>query len=251
MYKFGRITAKVVLLITILATVGFCDTVTFSVSTNSGDWNIANFSGTLINVPGYIPPGTTDVSITSTGMDTSASGVALGNPVGTSVYNMSAFDGYWVADLTFTLPVYAIDTVFNFSDLYGDDRVVLELNGSPVGNATVFGNNGAGVMDMTNPPYMGYTGASDSYTFTNVTSGTVSGGFRLGLNTLTLIVNNTGTGRLNSPTWYLSTVQAGDVTMANLFGTISYDPVPEPGTIAMVVLGAAPTAWRLRKKLAR
>ena len=65
--------------------------------------------------------------------------------------SLKKFNGFWVANESFTLPSNASNVSLKFSGLFADDRVVLELNGHIIGNATFNGNSGSGVMSFPGP----------------------------------------------------------------------------------------------------
>jgi len=129
--------------------------------------------------------------------------------------SLAAFNGFWFADLTFVLPVNAEGATLAFDHLYGNDRAVLQLNGTTIGDANYYGTTGPGVMR--------YPGGSNdvAYTFTGRTSGTVSSGFLPGTNTLRLVVNNTGQVPLSAATFRF--VASWDGTDAYLNGTVTYE----------------------------
>jgi len=155
-----------------------------------------------------------------------------------------AFDGFWFADFTFVLPNDAINVVLNFSGLTGDDRIVLQLNGTDIGNEAVDGP-GLGLMS--------FGGLDNLYSFSSgADAGTVTTGFNIGGgNLLRMVVNNTGTGRTGSTQTFIT---GADGSAAGLLGTsqVTYDTaapgVPEPGSISLMLLGIAPLAWRLRRR---
>jgi len=128
-----------------------------------------------------------------------------------------------------------------FVSLRGDDRVVLQLNGTDIGNEAVDGV-GLGLMNL---------GAGDSlYSFSpGANVGIVTTGFNLGgLNLVRLVVNNSGTGRTGSTQTFIS---GADATAVGMSGSVSYDQLsstPEPGSISLIVFGIAPLAWRLRRR---
>jgi hypothetical protein len=143
--------------------------------------------------------------------------------------NLANFNGFWYADLTFPLPGDATDVSLSFSGLTGDDRAVLQLNGTNIGDYTNGGNPGTGVMSF--PP-----GPPDvPFAFVEQASGTVTSGFLLGTNNiLRLVVNNTYSTALSAHT---RSFGFGDGTAAYLVATVTYSvPEPDPfGLIAFVV----------------
>jgi tRNA A-37 threonylcarbamoyl transferase component Bud32 len=94
------------------------------------------------------------------------------------------FNGYWTATRRFTLPAEIESISLTFSNFQCDDRGVLMLNGTVIGNYSVMGP-GPGRMSLS-------PDLSDAeFQFTNATLGTVDSGFILGgENTLTIVVNN-------------------------------------------------------------
>ncbi|MBL8200357.1 MAG: PEP-CTERM sorting domain-containing protein [Chromatiales bacterium] len=146
----------------------------------------------------------------------------------------AAFDGAWIADFSFLLPRRAYDVELNFSGLNADDRVVLLLNGAAIGNATIYSATGAGQHSFAPGA------ASQPFTFTQTTSGSVTGDASFiigdkdprGPNVLELSVNNTGTTFVGAPVIPLGTPPDG--TVARVLGTISWKadyqirPYPNP-----------------------
>lgn len=167
-----------------------------------------------------------------------------GEPTGTFVTGASsaAFNGFWYAENSFFLPTNATNVSLDFDGLWGNDRVVLSLNGTNIGNATFANAMGNGLMRFTE------NGADDPFTFTNTDSGTVNSGFVVGgNNVLRITVNNTGT------TYFAATtpsVSAGDVTSAHLpVANVNFTAVPEPAAIAPLFAILALIAFRRRRKL--
>jgi hypothetical protein len=156
------------------------------------------------NWPAQSPPFSGNViSITSNGNSTGtfASGGSMAN-----------FDGFWTATYKFSLPADASNVSLTFSNLFADDRVVLELNGKPIA-ATGLYVPGKGSMVLS-------AGASAvPYSFNSYPLyGTVTSGFNAGgQNTLTAIINNTGTGMAGN----LKPIDSGDRSDFAVQGTIS------------------------------
>ena len=167
-----------------------------------------------------------------------------GNSGGTFVDGGSVanFDGFWTLNYTFTLPSNASSVLLNFSGLFADDRAVLELNGTLIGNTDLNGMV-SGQMTLTDG------GPNNSFNFTEVTSGSISTGFNLGAaNTLTIIVNNTGNEASGAP----QNLSGGDYTVAFLQGSVSYNPgvsaVPEPGSAVLLATALGALALLARKR---
>jgi hypothetical protein len=170
-----------------------------------------------------INPPISDLSITS---NTLQSGTfAAGG-------SLATFNGFWYADLSFSLPSNATAVTLVFSDLNGDDRAVLELNNTVIGDTFLKTAPGAGVMSF--PP-----GPPDApFFFTGHTAGTVTSGFVTGLNELRLVVNNTDSNALTAPT--LSFGSSSDGTAVGFLGTVSYTtatPLPTSWITGLVLLG--------------
>jgi hypothetical protein len=176
---------------------------------NAAQWLITGAGATAAPAFQTAANHTGEISITGNGFRT-----------GTFVSGgtLAAFNGFWFADATFTLPPNASDVALTFDSLYGNDRVVLQLNGAIIGNADHLGATGPGLMSF--PP-----GPPDvPYTFTGTTSGTITSGFLSGVNTLRMIINNTGVGPISAPTATFANPE--DATDAFLNATVTYN-VPD------------------------
>lgn len=195
-------------------------TITLGTTGNASNWRITGAGASA--APSF------QTSVNRTGAITLTSD-AVGTGTFVSGGSLAAFNGFWFADETFTLPADATGISLSFDSLYGNDRVVLQLNGTTIGNATNLGTSGAGVMSFS-------SGADAPFTFTNTTSGTVSSGFVTGLNTLRLIVNNTGVTPITAPTSTFVS-PSGDATTAFLNATVTYN-VPEPCSPVLLLTGA-------------
>jgi hypothetical protein len=179
------------------------------------DFSTSNTSAWMVDVPSIGITNATARSGYTTGDITSFSGA--GN--GTS----SGYDGFWVGLYTFTLPSNATGISLDFSGLNADDRAVLELNGTILGDAGGAAP-GTGSMVFTDG------GTNGAFTFAGASAemGTVTTGFNLGAtNTLGIIVNNTQGGIFGSPTGF-------GFTEAGVTGTVTYSTstgvtsTPEP-----------------------
>ncbi len=145
---------------------------------------------------------------------------------------LSQFNGIWYADFSFNLPQGAAGVSLSFSNLTADDRVVLMLNATAIGDYFLNGGNlnppltGTGVFDLFSGP--------ESYTYTATTSGTITTGFLTGANDLRLYVNNTGTQNLTAAAQTFTS--SGDGTSVGVLGNITYSmtTVPEPESLALL-----------------
>ena len=193
----------------------------------SPNWTVS--AGGAADVqPYFIDGGERDLALTSDGFST-------GTPV--KGLNLSTFDGYWTANLPFFLPANAINPVLTYSNLSADDRVVLELNGVPIGNAGK-PNGGLGFMTLTDG------GLNIPYQFTgDLTSGSATAGFIPGEpNLLEAIVNNTDAGIDGAP----RDISPSDGTGLRLHGTLSYSVVPEPASLSVFLVGLLTLSRRRR-----
>lgn len=157
--------------------------------------------------------------------------------------SLGNFDGFWTASLNFSLPTDASGITLSYSGLFADDRTVLELNGTVIGSGGLLGP-GVGQMVVTDG------GPNNNFTFApSRSSGTVTSGFILGgNNTLLAIVNNTHTGISGT----LRPLTGGDGTYFGVSGTVIYaTAVPEPASVALILLGAAVLAVRGGRRRAR
>jgi len=145
--------------------------------------------------------------------------------------SLAQFTGFWYADESIALPADATGVSLTFSGLTADDRVVLQLNGVAIGDFFLGNpNGGAGVMSLLPGP------PDSAYVFTGQTSGTITSGFVPGQNNLLrVIVNNTGSPVLTSPTVTFGTTSDG--TDVGFAGTLTYS-VPEPGSLVALSLGS-------------
>lgn len=218
---------------------------TIAASVNAGSISLDTTSGVsspwTVSVPSLSVSGATPQNGYLSGSITPFSGA--GEDCSTTP---CSFDGFWTATLTFTLPADATNVELSFSGLDVDDRGVLELNG------TIIGNTYDGEATSASSGFMTFTdgGMNQSYSFggSSAQSGTIMSGFNIGgLNTLLLIVNNTQAGQYGSPSGI-------GFTAAGVDGTVTFDepgsPVPEPGSL--VLLSAVlPALALLRGRRAR
>lgn len=191
------------------------------------DLSTSNISDWLITGGGAVDaPANLYSAATNPGDPLPVDGISVYGSTGTFVKGGSdaQFNGFWFADARFQLPSNASSVSLVFSNLYGDDRVVLELNGKILGDFFLNGSEknppltGTGVMSFSSAPH------DVPFTFTGKNSGTVTSGFILGgENDLRLVVNNTGQAVLNAPT-----INGGS-THAELTALVSYSVAGRTG----------------------
>jgi hypothetical protein len=212
--------------------------VNLGTSDNSASWLVTG--GGAVDAPSFPMINGYSIGITSEGgrSSTFATGGSDAN-----------FDRFWYADNDFYLPAGATDVSLIFSGLDADDRVVLELNGTILGDYFLNGSysnpplTGAGVMAF--PP-----GLPDvSYVFTGTAAGTITSGFVYGgTNDLRLVVNNTDLASLTAPT---VTFQNGtDGTDAGLTAELTYTAVPEPTPGCLLLITCAGLTLRRKHRSA-
>ncbi|TWU59392.1 hypothetical protein Poly51_21800 [Rubripirellula tenax] len=156
--------------------------------------------------------------------------------------SLAAFDGFYSAENTFAIPAGATDVRLDFDDLFGNDRVVLQLNGVDIGNSTFFGTTGTGLMQFQ------YNTPDISYTFDETVAGSVTSGFNIGgLNSLRLVVNNHGFVGIDVPTQTFSF--PGDAVNARVAATVTFSAVPEPSSIMALAMGAVGLGFCRRRSV--
>ena len=91
-------------------------------------------------------------------------------------------------------------------------------------------------------------GPNDPYTFLGNTSGTITSGLNIGgLNTIEVIINNTGNGIHGG----LQNVSGGDFTYFSFTGAVTYTggtSTPEPGSMGLAAGGLLYCVARLRRR---
>jgi hypothetical protein len=166
--------------------------------------------------------------------------------------NNSFFDNtnpgpdFYTLDWSFTLPAGFSNASLNIATFYIDDRGVLQLNGVTVASTGIFGpGNGFMVLSLG--------GANNPYTFQYGNVGpfaAITSPFVEGLNTLQIVVNDTGNGINGAP---------GDCTLGcfptgvEFIATVSYDvaAVPLGPSLPLSAIGVGALgllAWRRKRK---
>jgi len=194
--------------------------VNLSTAGNASAWVVTG--GGAVNAPAF-QPDSYDISLTSNAFRTGT--FATGG-------SSASFNGFWYADSDFFIPAGATSISLLFSGLRADDRAVLQLNGTDLGD--YFQNSG-----YSNPPLTGLgvmsfpPGPPDiSFVFTGISSGIVTSGFNIGgMNDLRLVINNTSLGVLTQPTQTFATNTDG--TAVGLTASLTYTTVPEPASLGL------------------
>jgi len=194
---------------------------TISISTGS-DWTVTPGGTGVAKATPFVMGNW--ISITSNGL---RSGSFVGGG------DVASFDNFWIAQFDFTLPSDATNIRLTYSDLAVDDRGVVLLNGNlfaAIGLGEAPSGCTPGAMVISN-------GSSNNpFDFCGGPSGVVTGGFNLGgTNTITAIINNTGTGIVGD----LSAPFMGqDYTLFTMLGAVDFSETPEPGSGFLIPAGA-------------
>ncbi len=196
---------------------GFIDYVTNPPASNNASLNFTTASATnWLVTAGNI----TNVTPWQFGARLAITSNSLSNGAFLPGGSYATFDGFWTARYTFFVPSGASNALLVYSNLYADDRVVLTLNGTPIGATGT--RTGVG----TNPGFMCFAddGSYDAFQFTGTNSpvfGANTSAFIIGgTNVLQAILNNTDNGII--ATNLKTLVAAGDATFFGVDGTISY-----------------------------
>jgi len=170
--------------------------------------------------------GTNAISVTS-------NGTSAGTPV--AGLTLSSFDGFWVADFTFTLPAGATNPSIAISNFFADDRSILKLNGNIIANTAVDGSGSGSMVETDGAPAV-------PLTFTNGSTSAPSSDFVIGgTNTLEAVINNTVGGKAAA----LANIGASNGTNFGLNAAVSFDaaasvPLPAGFTCGLaMILGIA------------
>lgn len=186
------------------ATPGFADQIDLSSSkTNVVNWTVSEvYKGNVVTAPAVY-------------LHKRVFGGVPGFKFPFSRKNGDANDGYWYADIGFTLPPGATKVKLVITAMGVDDRCVVELNAKHVTDA---GYDGPGEGFMTYKD----GGENKPYTFVNgvgAQSVTVGHGFVDGVNDLRIIVNNTSDGIQGVPV----PPAAGDHTNVGIKAYVTYE----------------------------
>jgi hypothetical protein len=151
---------------------------------------------------------------------------------------------FYTQNADFTLPAGFSNASLNITTFYIDDRGVLQLNGATVASTGIFGG-GPGTMVFTSG------GLEDPFTFQYGNSGaftSITTGFVTGLNTLQVIVNDTGTGivgTLGGGTPF----PTGVIFAATVTYEVAQVPLGAASPLFTIGLGALGLlAWRRKRK---
>jgi hypothetical protein len=166
----------------------------------------------------------------------------------TSSVNNSGGASYWTATTDFVLPAGFSNAVLNITDFEVDDRGIVQLNGTTIDTAGIFGPGNGSFVFTSGGPNDPFTFAGNGARDIDITSG-----FLVGSNELLFIINDTGDGIFGNLT-NGSNGPAGP-TGYGFIATLTFDEpaqgVPEPGTWAMMLLGFGAIGATVRLRRAR
>jgi hypothetical protein len=138
--------------------------------------------------------------------------------------------GVWNSRYTATIPSGATNISFTLDSFSVDDKGVVQLNGSNIGDAVIFGSNGS----AAGPGIFDFGSGAGSYTFVGFTPGAeISLPDGTANFELTAFVNDTGTSNPSAPAFAI----VGVASSFNLSGTLSYDvagAAPVPGAVTPI-----------------
>jgi hypothetical protein len=218
-----RAAGMLVLTALVIAAPGYAQTsISLGTQNNASHWVISGAGA--VNAPAFQLPDTYNISPTNNGLSTGT---------GTTGFVKANFNGFFRADQTFTIPAGATNVQMTFAGLSADDRVVMQLNGTTVGSMGLSNNgpgNGPGLIRLTE------NGTDQAWTFSQA-SGTVTTGFNIGgANTLTLLVNNTGTSFAGATVPWNTTTDgcATGVTATLTFSGAATVPMASPTALAIL-----------------
>lgn len=159
--------------------------------------------------------------------------------VGFSHTALAGSPSVYTVSNTFTLPTGFSNPVLTVTALNIDDRGVLQLNGTAIASAGIFG---PGTGSMTFTP--GGLNQTFDFTFTPLNPVVVTSGFLPGLNTLSILVNDTNNGIFGAPL-----ANGVNISGVGLAATVRFDQpngtsVPEPATFGLLAAGLLGLAWR-------
>jgi hypothetical protein len=201
------------------------------ISTGGANWTVSIPGEGVSNVMPFVGSGDGAQLCISSSCNSGGTWVAGGS--------LAGFDGVWTAQLTFTIPSGATGVTMAWSDFYADDRAVLMLNGSTFASGPA---SGLGDMVLTDG------GPDNPYTFLGNTIGSITSGLNIGgVNTIDVIINNTGNGIHGPP----QNVSGQDYTYFNFVGAVSYNSsatTPEPGSVVMTAAGLLFCVRRLLRR---
>lgn len=153
---------------------------------------------------------------------------------GVSLIPADSTPAIWTASYSFNLATTA-GASMNVTAWGVDDKAVIELNGQKIAAYLIFNGSGDGTFN--------YGAGEVPMSFTSFSPFTVSSGFLTGVNTLRVIVNNTGTSDPGTPV-----SSDGGPTAFEFEALVNAGAVPEPSTWALFILGFGAVGVAARQK---
>jgi len=183
---------------------------------------------------GTTPSGLSAIGIQS---DLAGDGTAIGG------LDLSNWNGMWVAEFQFYIPLWAQDLHFHLNSASVDDKAGIFIDGWPVGFFGVAGGTGPGTFQFATDP-------ANTYPVTYVSSQNFPAWpadkeLMTGWNTIDVYLDNTYSFNLSAPS-ITNFGNGGDYTYVNLDATVTY--TPDPGSwILLLTAGGFLAAGQIRR----
>ena len=167
---------------------------------------------------GIVFSGGASAQLVTVAVDASDTAPWLRSDGGTGTTMPTGGPGIWNARFVAAIPAGATNITFTLNTFFPDDKGVVQLNGTIIGDAVIFGANGAaagpGTFDF------GLGGGNQAYTYAGFTPGSAIG-LPNGTTTFTLIgfINDTGVASPSSPPLAQTFLSSFSLT-----GSLSYLP---------------------------
>ena len=148
---------------------------------------------------------------------------------------------YYTTTQDFTLPSGFTNASLNIASFTADDAAVITVNGTPIVGTGIFGPGNGNFFFTAVGPSVPYAFAYGN----GAVNASFSGPFVVGLNTISIIVNNNNAG-ININNGPLT----GGPSSLEFTGTVTYDTsvVPEPAVWALAIVGFTMVGASMRRR---